>query len=629
MKFNLKTKLIGLFILIGLIPFLAIGIYAYQRASDSMEMEAYHHLASIRDTKKIQIQNLFENIARDISTIAKSEDIHRFVKELVFYHNHINVKTEGPFPVDTDKYVKILTPEHTDFLKYYIKSYGYYDLFMICRPHGHVMYTIKKGKDLGANLAFGPYKESPLAAVWRKVAETQNVVATDFSKYAPNNDEPACFLGFPIIEHDGEFVGVIVLQLHIDTINQIMGKNTGHGKTGETYLVGKDYLMRSDSILDPENHSVAASFENPDAGKIDTEASRKALAGETDEQLIVDYRGKKVLSAFTPVDFFGIRWALIAKIDEAEAFATLYQLRKAMWIAGIFIGIMVLLIGFFFARSLSLPIQEATQNLNATSSEILAAVAQQASGMKEQAAAIAQTSSTMEEIRETGSQVSERAKDVARTAEATVTASETGIRAVEETHGIMKSIKAQVEQVAKNIANLSEKTQTIGNIIETVNYIAEQSNLLALNAAIGAADAGEHGKRFSVVAYEIKNLADQAKTSTIEVRGILKEIESGIITSVTSIKEAMSRVEAGRSKSEIAAETIKQLSGTSKESIQAFDQIVASAGQQQLGLDQVTQAIKEIRQVTLQNSSGINQVEAAVANLNALSGKLKNIVERG
>ena len=269
----------------------------------------------------------------------------------------------------------------------------------------------------------------------------------------------------------------------------------------------------------------------------------------------------------------------------------------------------------------------AVQNINTTCAEILAAIQQQAASIKEQAAAMQQTSTTMEEIRETGSQVSEKAKDVAQAAEATNAASETGIHAVEETHEIMELIRAQVEEVAQNIISLSEKTQAIGEIIATVNDIAEQSNLLAINAAIEAVGAGEQGQRFSVVANEIKNLADQARTSTVEVRGILSEIQRGIGTSVMSTEEAVKRVENGRTKSEIAAETIRQLTGTTTESIHAFQQIVAGTGQQQIGLDQVTQALKDIEQGTEQTSSGIGQIEIAVANLNDLSSMLKNIVE--
>ncbi len=627
MKFTLKNKLIGLFLLTGLVPFLIIGLYSFQRANTYMKKQVFSHLASTRNAKKVQLTKLFNDIARDISTLAKSEDVQGFVNNLVKYHNDIEAEEKGPFLVKTDAYSKLLAQENTDFLEYYIRGYGYHDLFIICRPHGHVMYSLRNGKDLGTNLGFGPYRDSPLAAVWQKVVETRSAAVEDFRKYAPSNDEPGCFLGVPIIKNDGEFIGVMALQLQIETINKIIQERTGFGKTGESYLVGKDFLMRSDSVLDPKNRSVTASFSNPDTGKTETEPVRRALAGETGEALTIDYRGQSVLSAYTPVDFFQIRWALIAEVDEKDAFQTRYQLRDALWFIGIIIMVAVILIGFFFSRTLSLPLKEGAQNLNSTSAEILAAIQQQSSSIKEQAVAVQETSSTMEEIRETGSQVAERAKEVARVAEATSSASEVGIRAVEDTHEIMESIRAQVEQVAQNIVSLSEKTQAIGDIIATVNDIAEQSNLLALNAAIEAVGAGQHGERFSVVANEMKSLADQAKTSTVEVRTILSEIQGGIGTSVMSTEEAVKRVETGRSKSEVAANTIKQLTDTTTESITAFQQIVAGTGQQQIGLDQVTQALKDIEQGTEQTASGIGQIETAVANLNELSSRLKTIVE--
>ncbi|MFA5903872.1 MAG: methyl-accepting chemotaxis protein [Desulfobacula sp.] len=278
-------------------------------------------------------------------------------------------------------------------------------------------------------------------------------------------------------------------------------------------------------------------------------------------------------------------------------------------------------------RQFSDQTMNAVRNINSTSAEILAAIQQQSTSIKEQAAAIQETSSTMEEIRETGSQVSERAKRVAQAAEATSSTSDMGIRAVEDTNAIMESIRVQVEQVAQNIVTLSEKTLAIGDIISTVNDIAERSNLLALNAAIEAVGAGKQGERFSVVANEMKRLADQAKESTIEVRSILNEIQNGINKSVMSTEEAVKRVETGRLKSEVAAETIKQLTDTTTESTVAFQQIVAGTGQQQIGLDQVSLALKDIDQGTEQTASGIGQIESAVANLNELSGILKTIVE--
>ena len=165
--------------------------------------------------------------------------------------------------------------------------------------------------------------------------------------------------------------------------------------------------------------------------------------------------------------------------------------------------------------------RSATENLNSAAAEILASTQQQAAGTGEQAAAVQQTTTTMEEVTQSGAQISERAKLVAASAEATSAASMAGLQAVQNSTRIMEGIREQAEAVAENVVMLSEKTQAIGEIIATVNDIAEQSHLLALNAAIEAAAAGEHGRSFSVIASEVKNLADQSREATVQVRSCL------------------------------------------------------------------------------------------------------------
>ena len=139
--------------------------------------------------------------------------------------------------------------------------------------------------------------------------------------------------------------------------------------------------------------------------------------------------------------------------------------------------------------------------------------------------------------------------------------------------------------MADNIVALSEKTQAVGEIIATVNDIAEQSNLLALNAAIEAAAAGDQGSRFSVVANEMKNLADQAKESTVQVRTILGDIQKGINSSVMLTEEAVKRVEAGKQQADVTERTIREMAETTQESVQAFQQIIGAANQQQIGFE--------------------------------------------
>jgi methyl-accepting chemotaxis protein len=270
--------------------------------------------------------------------------------------------------------------------------------------------------------------------------------------------------------------------------------------------------------------------------------------------------------------------------------------------------------------------REAAENLKAATAEILASTQQQASSSGEQAAAVQETTATMAELSQSGAQISERARQVAAASEATSTASGAGLQAVQGTTRTMEAIREQAEAVAENVVVLSEKTQAVGEIIATVNDIAEQSHLLALNAAIEAAGAGEQGSRFSVVANEIKNLADQSKEATVQVRSILGDIQKGINSSVMLTEEAVKRAESGKQQADIADRAMRQLSDNIQQSLQAFQQIVAGANQQQIGFEQVMQAVRNIGQASAQTADSTRQLEKAAANLNALADQLRKVV---
>jgi len=270
----------------------------------------------------------------------------------------------------------------------------------------------------------------------------------------------------------------------------------------------------------------------------------------------------------------------------------------------------------------------AAESLNAAVVEIVASVREQAAGTTEQAAAVQETTATMEEISQSGNQIAERSRQVAAAAEATSTATSQGLEAAQNGTKVMDAIQEQAETVAENIVTLSEKTQAVGEIIATVTDIAEQSNLLALNAAIEAAAAGEQGRTFAIVANEIKNLADQAKEATGKVRTILGDIQKGIHTSVMLTEEVVKRVDTGKKQSDVVERTIRHMADSLSTSIQAFQQITAATGQQQIGFDQVTQALKNIRQAADQTAVSTSQLEKAATNLTGLGQQLNQNVER-
>ena len=268
----------------------------------------------------------------------------------------------------------------------------------------------------------------------------------------------------------------------------------------------------------------------------------------------------------------------------------------------------------------------ATTDITSASSEIFAATSQHNSGASEQAAAINQTTVTVDEVRQTAEQTTERAQFVAQSAKKSVEISDEGMAAVDQTVVGMNQIKNKVEQIAANIIALSEQTQQIGEIISTVNDIAEQSNLLALNASIEAARAGEQGKGFAVVASEVRNLAEQSQQATSQVRAILDDIQKATNTVVMVTEEGTKHVDSGLEKAESAGDTIKTLAGSINEASEAAQQIVASVEQQAAGMDQIAAAMTNINQSTSQSLVSTKQTEEATQKMVDLGDRLKDMI---
>ncbi|MBD3308275.1 GAF domain-containing protein [candidate division KSB3 bacterium] len=360
LKFNdltIGTKLMLIFSTIGISAIAIIGYISYTTAQDLIQQEVYQKLIAVRETKKDQIQDFIQEKIRDIEVLARGQDVHILFEKLAQYHRDTNVGPNEPYNVSTSAYQAIYE-QYGNILAHYIETYQYQDIYMMCAPHGHVMYTAAKNRDLGTNLQAGPYADSSLAKVWQKVVTTRQVAIQDFEPYAPQDNEPVSFIATPIINQTGQMIGVIALEISGKEINDLMLQRQGLGETGEAYLVGSDHLMRSDSYHDPQTYSVHASFRNPAAGRLETEATRQALQGSTDVQIIKDYRGKQVLSAYTFLDIFGnIRWALLAEIDTAEAFADVYALRNTVVLWGILLIAIVMIAAHLFSKTLVRPLQ--------------------------------------------------------------------------------------------------------------------------------------------------------------------------------------------------------------------------------------------------------------------------------
>jgi methyl-accepting chemotaxis protein len=279
-------------------------------------------------------------------------------------------------------------------------------------------------------------------------------------------------------------------------------------------------------------------------------------------------------------------------------------------------------------RSQTLAIQEGVNVLASSSSEILASTTQVASGASETASAVNETTATVEEVKQTSQLASQKVRSVADGAQRSLQVSQQGKKSAEDAIEGMNRIREQMETIAESIVSLSEQGQAIGEIIASVNDLAEQSNLLAVNAAIEAAKAGEHGKGFAVVAHEVRSLAVQSKEATAQVRTILNDIQRATNAAVMAAEQGSKAVEEGERQSGEAGEAIRLLADSITESANASIQIAASSHQQMIGMEQVATAMENIKDASIMSVTSTRQAEQSAQNLHELGQKLKSLVER-
>ncbi len=495
------------------------------------------------------------------------------------------------------------------FFAKYVEQYGYYDLFLI-NPDGYCFYTVAQEADYQTNFVDGKYSSSNLGKLVRQVTTNKEYGIIDFKPYAPSNDEPAAFIAQPIV-NNGNVELIVALQLSLEKINAIMQKRDGLGETGETYLIGTDKLMRSDSFLDPVNHNVIASFANPALGSVDTEASTEAIAGTTDTKIVIDYNGSPVLSAYTPVDIGGLRWALLAEIDKAEIFASIATIKKVLLYIGIIALVAIVGTALLTTRSIESGVITPIRNviskltagsfqLNSASTEISSSSQELAQNSSELAASLEETSSALEEMTSLTKSNADNAREASTLMDTVSSSAGNSQESMDRMSHVIERIKSSSDETAK--------------ILKTIDEIAFQTNLLALNAAVEAARAGESGKGFAVVAEEVRNLAQRsaeaAKNTAVLIEESQKNADDGVQTSteVTNV--------------------LKEVIGGVEKATQLINQVANANEEQSKGLDQVNTATTEMDKATQATAANSEECAASSEELSAQATELNSAIER-
>ncbi|WP_432799866.1 methyl-accepting chemotaxis protein [Poriferisphaera sp. WC338] len=583
-------------------------------------------------------------------------------------------------------FMLVLDGAEKDFLAEYNDQYGYYDLFLIS-PSGQCFYTVCHEADYRTNLVDGKFKNSNLGDLVRQVIATKQFGFADFKPYAPSNYDPAAFIAQPVMQ-EGQVAFIVALQMPLDIVNDIMGVRAGMGETGETYLIGSDKLMRSDSFLDPEHHTVVASFKDPVKGSVDTDAATAAIKGETDAKIVIDYNGNPVLSAYTPIDVFGERWALLAEIDESEAFAAMNEMEATSasilvsmltWNAGLALITVVILtvVAIFIAvhvvkiitpivaraeaiadgdltgedlvngsrdefgaltsamnrmsnslQKLVSTVISSSHEVASASTEIAANSEEIAQGIQLQTQQTTEVSSAVEEVNASINEVANMSADAAQNAETAGARAAEGGEIVNNTINGMKAIATVVADSTDAIGQLGDRSDQIGQIIDVINDIADQTNLLALNAAIEAARAGEHGRGFAVVADEVRKLAERTTTATEEVTESIKAIQSETKTVVNRMGEGNVRVKEGVELAEQAGDTLKAIVDGSQHVADMIKAIAAAAEQQTAASELIGRNIETITSVANESAQGTGQAAVAATQLSDKAEQLQQLVSQ-
>lgn len=592
-------------------------------------------------------------------------------------------------------------------IHHFLQEFGYYDIFLVDAESGDIVYSVFKELDFSTSLIDGPYADTGIGKAFAKANQSnaKNFThLTDFSPYFPSYQDPASFIATPIYDQ-GKKIGILIFQMPIDDINNVMTHDEkwaeiGLGESGETYLLGSDYKMRSmgrflvedktgylntlkNSGIDSELINTIDS-KNTTIGlqPVKTLGSEDALSGNTDFKIFPDYRNISVLSAYAPIDVLGLRWAIMSEIDEEEAFRPVSELVQRILTSTIIIAIIiiiaVIIMGYIFSITITAPINkiadsmaniaegdgDLTQRLDETRKDELGRLAvgfnlfvgkienviknildgslQLSSASEELSATTEQSKQAVEQQRNNTAQaatsmesMSAKALDVTHSAKVAAQAAQNADQQAKDCVTLVNTATSSVELLSSDVENtenvivsLEKNSQIIGTVLDVIKGIAEQTNLLALNAAIEAARAGEQGRGFAVVADEVRMLAQKTQESTLEIQTIIEELQNNASKASGVMLKSKENMDLTVTHIEKIGVTLAGLSTVITEIDTMASNIAASVEVQSNVANDINDNINNINTVSEEITSSSNESALASSQLSQLANQLQSQVDK-
>jgi len=500
---------------------------------------------------------------------------------------------------------------------------NYQDLFIIDPSSGDILFSVVKKNEYMTNLNTGQYKETNLARLFKSIASAKDMgketYFADFESYSPSEGVPTGFIGMGIFLN-GKIEGVIILQISLEEINSRLSKSILQGSGERSYLVGSDFLLRSD--YDSGFGYIALKQ------KVQTPSVREALAGNTGITMIErGLSGNKVFNAYSPVRIAGNSFALIVEMDYAESTKGMDVFQKRSYFLWGIVLIFTIILSYIFANNFTKPIRDSVNVLSTSIREISSVIGNHDKTAAMQSASVNETTTTLENISSSSKESAEESELATSKAKSAQELANAGHDSVEAMMNSIEELKAKVSSIAEQILRLSEKNSQISNIISLVSELANETNMLALNAAVEAARAGENGKGFEVVAVEIRKLADESKKSALKIQEIIGEIRNATDSTVMVTEEGVKQAEES---SRLGAKVLDSFVGISSSVNSVFgstEKISTNIRQQSLSISEIVSAMNSISKGSQETAIGLAETKVGADQIGSATVKLRNHVE--